>query len=208
MKKFLIVLLVVLLIYPSSNIVLASKSHTNYESLNLSKGKLLLDYSDRELKPYYKNVNKSKFSGWRTKIINNRVEATFVSETIFTYYNDGYTPIDYTYKMEETEVSKYSFSSNGSISVHSNKNGTGFKKGLDGSLKLSYSYDKNKTKKESYEVKLKIDPGTQVNLYKAGTGRLTNGVGSRYLFWFRTESGGFEVFEISSSSIKLEKVRI
>lgn len=208
MKKIVILMLFILVFSTSTKVVNASDSHLNYEKLELEKGKLLTDYTDKELNSYYKKVNKSKFSGWRTETINNRVEGKFISETIFSYYNDGYTPIDYVYKMEETEISKYSFSSTGSISVIRNKNGTGFKNGLDSSLKLSYSTDKNTTKKESYEVKFKVDPGTQVTLYKEGIGRLTNGVGSRYLFWFRTEKGGFEVFEVSSSSVKLEKVRI
>lgn len=208
MKKVLIVLLGLFMFYGGKNLVNASNSHTNFEKIQLSKGKLLVDYTESDLKSYYKKVKKTKFSGWRTETINNRVEASFIDRSIFSYYNDGYTAMDYTYKMEEQETSKYSFSSNGSISVTNNKNGTGFKNGLDGSLKLAYSTDKNKTRKESYDVKVKVDPGTQVNLYIEGTGRLTNGVGARYLFWIRTDKGGFEVFEISSSCTRLDKIRI
>lgn len=208
MKKIFIIGFIILGFVLITNNVSASNNHTSYEKLELSRGKLLDDYTSNELKSYYKKVDKSKFTGWNIENINNRVEAKFISETIFTYYNDGYTPIDYTYKMDETEVKKYSFSANGSISISGNGTGKGFKAGLDSSLKLSYSSDINTTKKETYEVKLKVDPGTQVNFYKEGTGRLTNGVGARYLFWIRTERGGFEVFEISSSSTKLEKIKI
>lgn len=206
MKKILIISLMFLGLLISNKFV--SASHTNYEKLELSKGKLITEYTSKELEPFYKKVKKAKFSGWKTHTINNRVEGKFISESIFSYYNDGYTAIDYSYKLDEQETVKYSFSSTGSIGVTGSGTGKGFKAGLDGSLKLSYANDTTKVKKETYEVKLKVDPGTQINFYKEGFGRLTNGVGARYFFWIRTDIGGFEVFEVSSISTKLEKIKI
>lgn len=208
MKKIIIVLIFVLTCFMSTKFISASAHHENFEELKLSRGKLLSDYSSSDLDSYYKKVKKAKFSGWKTEVINNRVKAQFVSETHFSYYNDGYTSIDYSYKIDEQTTSKYSFSSTGSVSVNATKTKTGFKNGLDSSLKLSYSQDKQTVKKETYEIKVKVDPGTQVNLYSYGEGRLTNGVAARYLFWIRTSLGGYEVFEISTLYQKLEKIRI
>ena len=207
MKKIITIFLLVLLISLSSKTVRADH-YLNFEDLNITKGKLIDDYSSSDLKKHYKEVDKRKFSGWRTKTINNRVKATFITETIFSYYNDGYTAIDYHYKSEESETTKYSFSTTGSIGLKMDKSAKGFKNGLDGSLKMSYSQDSNKTKKETYDVKMKIDPGTQVNLYYYGEGKLTNGVAAKYIFWIRLDRGGFEVFEVSTKYHRLEKVRI
>lgn len=207
MKKILLIIVLSLLILIKPKMIKASH-HENFEELNLTRGKLITDYSNKELNQYYNKVMKKKFWGWNTYTINNRVKASFISETIFSYYNDGFTAIDYNYKLEEQVVSKYSFSTTGSIAVNVSKNKTGFKGGLDSQLKLSYTLDKNTTKKEVYEIKMKIDPGTQVNLYIYGEGRLTNGVASEYVLWIRKNLGGFEVFEVSTQYHRLEKVRI
>lgn len=207
MKKIICLFLLVLLVVVSNKTVRADH-YLNFEELNITKGKLIEKYTSSELKDYYKDVDKRKFAGWKVKTINSRVKTTFISETIFSYYNDGYTAIDYNYKSEESETFKYSFSTTGSIGVNSTKSGTGFKNGLDASLKLSYTQDKSTSKKETYEVKMKVDPGTQVNLYYYGEGRLTNGVAARYVFWIRMDRGGYEVFEIATKYYRLEKVKI
>lgn len=207
MKKILIIFLLVLLVNLNLKMIKASH-YLNFEELNLTTGKLIDDYTDSELKKHYEEVDKRKLSGWRVKNINKRVKATFISETVFSYYNDGYTAIEYNYKSEESENTKYSFSANGSIGVKADGTKKGFKNGLDGNLKLSYTQDTTKSKKETYEVKMKVDPGTQVNLYYYGEGYLTNGVAARYILWIRLDRGGFEVFEISTKYYRLEKVKI
>lgn len=207
MKKVLIIFIMLVFVMFSNKLIKADH-YRNFEELNITNGKLIDQYTSNELSSHYKEVDKRKFMGWKVKTINNRVKVSFISETIFTYYNDGYTPIDYNYKREDTETSKYSFSATGSIGLSQTSSKTGFKNGLDGSLKLSYSTDKTSSSKEVYEVKMKVDPGTQVNLYYYGEGYLTNGVAANYLFFIRNNRGGYEVFEMSSKYYKLEKVRI
>lgn len=207
MKKIVIIALTILILAFASNISKASH-YSNYESITMTKGKLLEDYTSSDFKTYNKKVTKRKFKGWRTHTVNNRIKVSYITETLFSYYNDGYTPIDYQYKLDEQVTKKFNYSATGSISLKVNKTKTGFKGGLDSSLKMSTSYDKNSTKKESYEVKLKVDPGTRVDLYTYGEGRVTNGVAAKYLFWFRSNLGGFEYFEVTTQYQRLEKVRI
>lgn len=206
MKKIFIVLMLLMVFYISPNITKANH-YNNYESFNLLTGKRLENYTTSELNKAYKDVDKRKFSGWKTKIIGNRLKATFINETIFTYYNDGYTPIEYSYKAEESKTEKVSYSSTGSIGVNLSHN-KGFKGGLDSSLKINSSNDQTTVKKETYTVKLMVDPGTQINLYTYGEGYLSNGVAAKYLFWIKTNRGGFEYFEVSTMYYKLEKVKI
>jgi len=207
MKKILSLFLLIILLLSTNKVVNASH-YLNYEELEIHKGKLISQYTNSELKKHYKVVDKRKFSGWKVKTINNRAKATFISDTVFSYYNDGYTPIDYTYKSEETADTKFSFSTTGSIGLKTSKNEKGFKNGLDGSLKMTYSQSGSTKKKESVDLKFQVDPGTQVNLYYYGEGRLTNGVAARYIFWIRLDRGGYEVFEVSTKYHRLEKVRI
>src|SRR5690554_3749947 len=207
MKKILSLFLLIILLLSTNKVVNASH-YLNYEELEIHKGKLISQYTNSELKKHYKVVDKRKFSDWKVKTINNRAKATFISDTVFSYYNDGYTPIDYTYKSEETADTKFSFSTTGSIGLKTSKNEKGFKNGLDGSLKMTYSQSGSTKKKESVDLKFQVDPGTQVNLYYYGEGRLTNGVAARYIFWIRLDRGGYEVFEVSTKYHRLEKVRI
>lgn len=207
MKKINIIFLV-LLLFLINNKTVSADHYRNFEDIEVINGKLIDEYSSDELKSYYKKVDKRTFSGWRVEPINKRAKVRFISETVFSYYNDGTTAIDYKFNAEESETNKYSYSSTGSIGLKLDKNGSGFKSGLNGSLKIDSKNDTTSVKKEKYEMKMKIDPQTQVNLYNYGEGYLTNGVASKYLLWLRINRGGYEMFEMSTKYYRLEKIRI
>lgn len=208
MKKVLMLFLMSLTLVIISKSEVCAGNYTNFEKITMTKGKLLEDFTSAELKKHQKKVTSRKFMGWRTHTVNNKVKISYISETIFSYYNDGYTPFDYHYKLEETNTKKYSVSTTGSIGFSNTKSGTGFKNGLDGSLKIDFKTENNKQKKETYDIKLKVDPGTRVDLYIYGEGKITNGAAANYFFWIRSNLGGFEYFEMTTSYQRLEKVKI
>ena len=105
-----------------------ASNYQGYERIELTSGTLLADYSDKEYNSYYKKVHKLKFSGWRVYVVNDNVKATFVSETLFSYYNDGYTPIEYQYQLERKRTSKMGLSATGSIGLKMTKDVPKFKK--------------------------------------------------------------------------------
>lgn len=207
MKKINILFLL-LVLFLLSNKTIKADHYRNFEDIEVINGKLIDEYSSSELKSYYKKVDKRTFSGWRVESINNRSKVRFISETIFSYYNDGTTPIEYKFTSEESETKKYSYSATGSIGLKLDKNGSGFKSGLNGSLKIDSKTENTTIKKEKYEMKMLVDPQTQVNLYYYGEGYLSNGVASKYFLWLRTQRGGYEVFEMSTIYFRLEKVKI
>ena len=89
MKK--LVLITLCLLMPFLLAFEAQASHyLGYERIEMSSGKLLADFTDKEYKTYYKKVKKLKFDGWRVYIVNDNTKASFISETLFSYYNDGY----------------------------------------------------------------------------------------------------------------------
>lgn len=207
MKKIVILVLAVIMATLMMNMPKASH-YSNYESIKMTRGKLLADFSKADFNTYNKNVTGRKFSGWKTHTVNNRVKVSYISETLFSYYNDGYTPIDYKYKLDEQATKKFNYSASGTVTVDVKKKADGFNGGLNSTLKTGLSYDKTTVKKETYEVSLKVDPGTRVDLYIYGEGRITNGVAAKYLFWIRRNLGGFEYFEVTTQYQRLEKVRI
>lgn len=208
MKKILFMFILIPLLFAISSIDAKANHYTNFEKLTLTRGKLLSDFTKNELKDYEKKVTKRKFSGWRTHEVNKAIKVSFISETLFSYYNDGYTPIDYHYKLEEKAELKMSFSATGSIGMSKTSSGTGFKNGLNADLKLTAKVDSNKSTKENYDIKFKVDPGTRVDLYVYGEGKITNGYAARYVFWIRSNKGGYEFFELTTSYQRLEKVKI
>lgn len=187
----------------------ASANYQTYEQIELVTGKLLEDFTDSEYKTYYTKVDKRLFMGWRVHKVHDNVKATYVTETMFSYYNDGFTPIEYTYTLSRKETSKLGLSATGSIALSSSKGSDKlFKNNLDTSLKLSADYQVSSEDKETYEIKLEVDPGTQVDLYTYGEGKITNGVAARYVLFARMERGGFEIFLVTTQYQRLEKKRI
>lgn len=207
MKKIVFLLLCLLCPFYLTFDVQASHYH-GYERIEMSSGKLLADFTDKEYTSYYKKVKKLKFDGWRVYIVNDHVKASFISETLFSYYNDGYTPIEYVYELERKRSQKIGLSATGSIGLKSTETIPKFKNNLESALKLSSDYQLNTEEKETYYLKFLVDPGTQVDLYIYGEGKVTNGVAARYSFFIRVDKGGFEIFIVTTEYQRLEKKKI
>lgn len=208
MKKIVFLVLVFLFSFGTSHQSFGSTSYQSFESITVPSGSLLADFSTDDYATYYKNVDKRKFMGWNVYKVNSNVKVTYISETLFSYYNDGYTAIDYTYKLDRKMSSKLGLSATGTIGLKISQDKKAFKNNLDGSLKLTADYTITNEDKESYEISLKVDPGTQVDLYIYGEGKITNGVASRYFFWIRADRGGYEVFVVTTEYQRLEKKKI
>ena len=136
------------------------------------------------------------------------VKVTYKTETIFSYHNDGTTPITYDYKFEGTKTSTRSITSTGDIDVSVSGSVQKFKGGLDASLKNTQSYETTEKQTETFKMSMQIDPQTMANLYIYSESKITNGVAKRYIFWIGFDQGGFEVFNITTQYYRLEKVRI
>ncbi|MFA5471328.1 MAG: hypothetical protein WC219_04715 [Acholeplasmataceae bacterium] len=208
LKKLIFICMLFLIVLISSNIAHADSNYQSFESLEINKGKLLTDFTKSEYKTYYKKVDKRKFMGWKVYTVNKDIECSYITETLFSYYNDGYTPIEYEYTLDTKTTSKLSLSASGSIGIKTSSTKPEFKNNLDGSIKLSADYQTSEEKKESVSVNLEVDPGTQVDLYIYGEGLITNGVAARYAFWFRVNRGGYEAFVVTTQYQRLEKIRI
>ena len=189
MKKVLIICIFMFILTFITE-VKASESYDTFQEVEIYKGKMLKDYTDKEYKNYYKKVDKRKFWGWRTYVVNKDIKAKFVSETVFSYYNNGITPITYKYKLSESKVSKYSISATGTIGYDVSGNSKKFKHKLDS------------------ELQIVIDPSTVANLRIVGEGKITNGVGAYYICWVRTQKGGFEYFIVTTQYPRLEVLPI
>ena len=105
MKKILLLSIFLFLICIVKN-VSAEENYDTFQEIDIYSGKMLEDYTNEEYKKYYKNVDKRKFWGWRTHVVNKNIKAKFISETVFSYYNNGKTPITYKYELSKSVVNK------------------------------------------------------------------------------------------------------
>ena len=208
MKYILSVLMFTLLLFLIPQTTYASSAYKSYEEFNLESGKLLSEYTQAEYDKYYKLVDKRKFLGWEIHEVYKDLKAYYITETLFSYHNQGTTPIDYNYKYTKKEYSKLSLSATGTIGLKVTGDKKGFKNNLDTQLKLSAEYTNTKEESETFEIKLKVDPGTQLDLYIYGEGKITNGVAAYYLGFIRIQRGGYEVFLVTTQYQRLEKILI
>ena len=207
MKKLLI-LGVFLFLFAFIPEVDASETYDTFQEIQITKGNMLSDFSEKEYKSYYKKVEKRKFWGWRTYVVNKNIKAKFVSETVFSYYNNGETPITYKYQLSESKVNKYSISATGSIGYDMNGEVKKFKHKLGTELKIDYNSQVSLTKDEQTKLEILIDPKTVANLKIVGEGKITNGVGAYYICWIRSQKGGFEYFVVTTQYPRLEVLPI
>ena len=75
-------------------------------------------------------------------------------------------------------------------------------------MKINVSNETVTTTKEENTLQIVIDPKTVANLKVVGEGRVTNGVAAYYVFWIRTQRGGFEYFVVTTQYPRLEVLPI
>ena len=215
MKKYFLFLIICIFFLIASNVDLSAKSnnadYSNYETfsyMQFSKGKLLRNYSNEELKPYITATNKRKFYGWRIAYMNYHVRCNFTSKTILSIVNDGTSSIEYHIEQTETVMNKISITAKGSLKTSTSGTVKKFKAGLDSSLGIEREQEKSITCKTSESLKITIDPGTKVYVYLKGSGYLTNGYATLYDTWLKSLRGAFEYFELVDVYPKIVKEKI
>lgn len=183
-------------------------SYMHYERFDIMGGEKLVDIDSKTLDEVYKKVHKRRMFGWQIHEIHKRLPVTYIKQTLFSYYNDGFTPIKYSYQALYETSQTFQINATGSIGLDMKDDAKAYKNRLDAALKLTADYKKTTTNKFTVDIKIDVDPKTQVDLYIYGEGVLTNGVAALYFFFLRSHIGGYEIFESTTEYQRLEKIRI
>lgn len=200
-KKILIICLLCICIGVLSE---QSFAYTNVESLEVvGSGKMLEDFTDNDYKKYYDKTGHHMF-GWYIYVANKNMKIKFISETLFSYYNNGKSAIHYQYKTSKKVVKSYDLKVSGSLKIQTDKNNKIFGNGLNASISIDSHWKQTEEVNESFDIKVDIEPGTQLNLYLYGEGKVTNGVARNFAFFFEINRGGFEIFYITTHYQRLE----
>lgn len=212
MKKYRYLIIMLLLIFLLFNISPkkseASDSYETFAYINVDSGKLLRDYTDKDIDDDLYRVRNKKFMGWNIYIFNDNVPTTFVKESLFSYKNEGSTPITYKVKVKSEKTNKTSVSVKGNIGLDIKGGGKAFKGDLNQELKLDGEYSEVELCQEESNLEITVDPNTMVVGSIEGTGVYTNGLACYYCFWIENQIGAFEYFKITSSYLRIEKLAL
>ncbi len=209
-QKIIILFLFILVILSVQNVnIKAADDYNGFDEILLDSGKLLANFTDAEYKEYYKEIEKTKFWGWNVHVVNNKVPFTYIARTVYETTNEGDDSITYEITVTtETEV-KTVINASGSISYGLTGTGTKkFKHDLDAKVSLEYKYQITEGQTKTEKIKIPVEGKTKLLVTITGSGYLTNGVASYYMFWVNVEKGGFEYFTITSEYQTVEKIAI
>lgn len=212
MKKICFLVLFVFLFFvlnsTSNESYAEQKDYNAFAYINVDSGKLLKDYDRQQLNNELSNVRKRRFCGWNIYKINKNVRATFVTGALFTYRNEGSSPITYTLNIQQETTTKTSVSATDSIEIKTSGKIKTFASSLNNTLKISGEYTTTELVKEQQNLSLTVDANTICVGYVEGQGYYTNGVACYYWMWMEDQIGAFEYFTITESYLRIEKISI
>lgn len=199
--KFICLLLVVLITLSTQT----SFGYADFQDFTkVGTNKLLDEFTPSDYDYAYKELGRNKFAGWKHHYVTENMKVTYTSETLFSYYNNGKSPITYNYKASKKTISSYTLKVSGGVKLQTQKDNKVFGSGLTASLNMDYVYDNKTEDVETFDIKVSIEPTTQMVLYLYGEGKITNGVAKNYLFWIEIAKGGFEIFVVTTHYQRLE----
>jgi len=170
--------------------------------------RLLEDYSKDDYEKYYGKMSGKRFWGWKTFSAQENEPVTFIKETLFVIRNDGDSAISQEFEFGQKETIKKQYGVSGTLGLKGKGSNKTFELGLEEKLKFDASGTSTKVIDESVEIKVKIDPGTQMIVQVHGEGKVSNGVAKYYRFFREAKKGGWEVFVVTTEFFSLVKERI
>lgn len=168
-------------------------------------GRTLAEYSNGDYEKLYDEINKKRFWGWRTYILFDNEEVTFLKDTLFIIVNEGETPITHTFSVKNEEYVKKQYSVSGTLGLNVSASDKGFKLGLEEKLKFSITTTVYSETEEEFEVKVMVDPMTRLTVEVRGEGKISNGVAKYYRFFKNVKKGGWEIFIVTTEYYSLSK---
>lgn len=186
----------------------AQDQYQSFAYINVDSGKLLRNYTDKEIDEKLSEVRHKKFMGWNIYLLNDHVNATFIKESLFCYKNEGSTPIKYNTKVKSEKTVKTSVSVKGSIATDVKGTIKTFKGGLTEELQIQGDFSEIDYCQEEENLEIVVDPYTMVVGSIEGSGIYTNGVAVSYLCFIEKQIGAFEYFQITNSYLRIEKIKL
>ena len=195
----------ILFIYFNINANADSTDYNTFSEVMMSSGKLICNFTEEEIKELYSNLGGNKFFGVTVYIENQNVDASYISNTLYSVENKSSTDIEYTFYVEVETVNKVSFSANSSLSGKAAGTFSGIKGEIGAKCGVEVSAQTTLSKKEKKNMNLVVEAGSRAIVYLTGNLSVTNGCAAVYEFWFRVAEGCFEIVTLKNQYARVEK---
>lgn len=210
-KKYLIMLFLILIYFTKSSLCIEASSddYTSYVEIIMNDGKLLSNFTEEEYELLYNEIPDRKMFGYVINIENDNVDATYISNTLYSIENKGNSNITYQIDVVVETNNKTSFKASGGLNGKiSGKKGNDIKGEIGAECGLEYSSSTSESRKETQKLDIVVEPHSRCVIYLTGNLSVTNGVLKFYYFWIETYSGGFEIVTLQNQYTRIEKAKI
>ncbi len=212
MKKIISLCLICLLVGGIQFFLTIQASTDDYMAFSeimMNEGKLLCNFTEEEMKELLKKVEKRKFYGISVYEENKNVDASYISNTLYSVENRGQTDVTYDIVVEVETVNKVSFNASGSLNGSaSGKTSGGIKGEIGAKCGVEFSDATTTSRKEKQTMKLTVEAGSRAIIYLTGNLTITNGVAASYITFIRAAEGGFEIVTLKNQYARVEKAPI
>lgn len=210
-KKYLIMLFLIIIYFTKSSLCIEASSddYTSYVEIIMNDGKLLSNFTEEEYELLYNEIPNRKMFGYVINIENDNVDATYISNTLYSIENKGNSNITYQIDVVVETNNKTSFKASGGLNGKiSGKKGNDIKGEIGAECGLEYSSSTSESRKETQKLDIVVEPNSRCVIYLTGNLSVTNGVLKFYYFWIETYSGGFEIVTLQNQYTRIEKAKI
>lgn len=210
MKKIILLLILYFSIPFLNAFVLqaSSEEYTTFSEIMMSEGKLLSNFTDKELEEMYKKVNGTKFFGVSVYKENYNIEASYISNTLYSVENKSDSDVTYEIEVDVETSNKVSFNASGSLNGSASGTKSGIKGEIGAKCGIEVSNTTTTSRKEKQKMKLIVEKNSRAIVYLTGNLTVTNGVAAYYVSFIQVSKGGFEIVTLKNQYARIEKTSI
>ncbi len=210
MKKKICVfifLFILTMSYLDLNSYADNSDYRTFSEVVMASGKLLANYTDAEFEECFGKLQK-QFMGISVYIENDNVDATYISNTLWSVTNTSASDVTYNVKVETETTNKTTFSANSSASAGASGSLNGIKGDISSKCGIDYSNQTTQSVKQTETMSLVVEAGSSAIVYLTGNLSITNGVASSYILFIEVLKGGFEFVILKNQYARVEKARV
>lgn len=213
MKKIIFICISYIIVSLSSilyaNTKASSQEYTTFSEIMMPQGKLMANFTQEEYEEMYENIDSPMLFGVRVYKENSNIDASYISNTLYSVENKGLTDVTYEIEVEVETTNKVSFNANGSLNGSASGTTKGGVKGEIGAkCGVEVSNTTTTSRTEQQKMILKVEANSRAIVYLTGSITITNGVASYYIGFIEIAKGGFEIVTLKNQYARVEKVQI
>ena len=185
-----------------------SSDYNTYVEIVMTTGKLLKNYTKLEYDKAIADGVGIYFNKIKVCPVNKNVEATYISNTLFSVENRSATDVKYEVDITLEKNNKVTFTAGGSLSASASGTIKKIKVSASNDANVNYSDTTTTSIKEKKSMTIIVEANSRAIIYLTGDLSVTNGVILVYRCFFLAYKGGYEIVVLKSQYARIEKVSI